>query len=136
MAEVLMWCFAPQQALEIVALQNANPAMRSTDAQTAVLGFSLNELQKVLCKNWELPELLLSLMDDAQRDRPRVKNVKLAVDLARHSANGWGDPALPDDFAAIAKLMNIDHETLMRRLGLQGLDAGDAAAGNGSADRA
>jgi HD-like signal output (HDOD) protein len=118
LAEVLMWCFAPQQALEISALQGNNPTIRSAIAQKAVLGFTLNELQTALCKNWELPELLLSLMDDTHADRPRVKNVKLAADLARRSAHGWNDPALADDFAAIAKLMNIDHETLMQRLGL------------------
>jgi hypothetical protein len=52
-------------------------------------------------------------------DNPRVRNVSLAVDLARHSANGWNDPALPDDFKAIADLLRINHETLMRKLGLE-----------------
>jgi HD-like signal output (HDOD) protein len=131
LAEVLMLCFAPRQALEILALQDANPTIRSAIAEKAVLGFSLNELQAALCKSWELPELLLSLMDDAQSSRPRVKNVKLAVDLARHSVNGWDDPALVEDFAAIAKLMNIDHETLMQRLGLQRLLNARDATGNG-----
>jgi HD-like signal output (HDOD) protein len=126
LAEVLMWCFAPQQSLRILALRDANPTMHSADAQTAVLGFTLNELQNALCQSWQLPELLSSLMDEAHADRPRVKNVKLAVDLARHSARGWDDPALPDDFAAIARLMNIDHDTLMLRLGLQGTDAAHA----------
>ncbi len=128
LAEVLMWCFAPQQTLEISAMRKASPTMRSADAQKAVLGFPLIDLQAALCKNWQLPELLLSLMDDAQRERPRVKNVKLAVDLARHSANGWDDPALPDDFRAIAKLMNIDHETLMLRLGLKNRDEENESA--------
>ncbi len=118
LAEMMVWSFAPQQALAMRALQKDNPAMRSVDAQQAVLGFPLNDLQTALCRQWELPELLANLMDDTQRDRPRVKNVKLAVDLARHSANGWDDPALPDDFRAIATLMNIDDATLQLRLGL------------------
>ena len=58
-------------------------------------------------------------MDRTKADHPRVRNVALAVDLARHSANGWDDPALPDDFAAIAELLHISHETLMRKLGLE-----------------
>lgn len=118
LAEMLMWCFSPQQALEIRALQQANPTMRSADAQKAVLRFRFNDLQTALCRQWQLPELLLSLMDDKEDERPRVRNVKLAVDLARHSANGWDDPALPDDFKAIAALMHVDDETLMLRLGL------------------
>lgn len=119
LAEMLIWCFAPQQALAIRKLQQDKPTIRSAVAQTAVLGFALNDLQQALCIKWSLPELLSNLMDDMHQERPRVRNVKLAVDLARHSANGWDDPALPDDFRAIAALMNIDHDTLMLRLGLK-----------------
>lgn len=119
LAEMLVWCFSPQQALGIQSLQTDSLTMRSAEAQKSVLGFSLFDLQTALCRNWELPELLLSLMDDAHADRPRVKNVKLAVDLARHTAHGWDDPALPDDFRAIAALMNIDIDTLRLRLGLK-----------------
>jgi HD-like signal output (HDOD) protein len=122
LAEILVWCFAPQQALAIRDLQKNTPNIRSAVAQKAVLGFSLGELQLTLCRKWELPELLLSMMDDAHQERARVRNVKLAVDLARHSANGWDDPALPDDFRAIAALMNIDEDTLMLRLGLKESD--------------
>lgn len=118
LAEMLVFCFAPQEALKIYALQKAHPGMRSADAQKAVLGFPLNNLQTALCNEWQLPELLAGLMDDAHTERPRIRNVKLAVDFARHTANGWDDPALPDDLRAIAALMNIDEETLRIRLGL------------------
>jgi hypothetical protein len=57
-------------------------------------------------------------MDPQNAEHPRVRNVKLAVDLARHSANGWDDAALPDDYRAIEELLHISHETLMHRLGL------------------
>ena len=119
LAEMLVWCFAPQQSLEIKARLKAEPGLRSAEAQKAVLGFSLHELQLAICRKWELPELLLTLMDDAHAEKPRVKNVKLAGDLARHSANGWDDPALPDDFKAIGTLMNIDENAVLMRLGLK-----------------
>lgn len=128
LAEMLVWCFSPQQALGIHALQEDNLALRSADAQKTVLGFPLIDLQDRLCRNWQLPELLLSLMDDKHCERPRIKNVKLAVDLARHTAGGWDDPALPDDFRAIAALMNIDEATLRLRLGLKAADEGDASS--------
>ncbi len=126
LSEILIWCFAPDKALSFEAMRKAAPGVRSADAQRAVLGFGLHELQVLLCANWELPELLSELMDDTHCDRPRVKNVKLAVDLARHSANGWDDAALPDDFRAIAALMNIDDATLKLRLGLKDPDEGNA----------
>jgi len=112
-AEITLLCFAPQKALEIQALQKANPTMRSAAAQEAVLGFHLLDLQLALCTYWQLPALLLQLMDDEHADNSRVKNVKLAADLARHSANGWDDPALPDDYTAIEALLNIGHDELM-----------------------
>lgn len=115
-AEILLLCFAPQLAMQIVALQQQDSHLRSTAAQDRVLGFHLKTLQLALCRHWQLPELLLDLMDDAHADNARVKNVKLAVDLARHSANGWDDAALPDDYAAIEALLKISHEDLMERL--------------------
>ncbi|HEX7642766.1 MAG TPA: HDOD domain-containing protein [Burkholderiaceae bacterium] len=112
-AEIALLCFAPQKAMEIQVLKKANPTARSAQIQEHVLGFHLLDLQLALCQHWHLPELLTQLMDDAHAENSRVKNVKLAVDLARHSANGWDDPALPDDYAAIEKLLNISHEELM-----------------------
>ncbi|HEX7647632.1 MAG TPA: histidine kinase, partial [Noviherbaspirillum sp.] len=111
--EIALLCFAPQKAMEIQVLKKANPTARSAQIQEHVLGFHLLDLQLALCQHWHLPELLTQLMDDAHAENSRVKNVKLAVDLARHSANGWDDPALPDDYAAIEKLLNISHEELM-----------------------
>jgi len=116
LTEILLWCFAPKLAMEIRALQQADPTLRSTVAQERVLGLRLFDLQLALCHAWHLPELLKSLMDDANAHLPRVQNVTLAVNMARHSANGWTDAALPDDFAAIEKLLHISHEKLASRL--------------------
>jgi hypothetical protein len=78
----------------------------------------MNDLHLRLARAWHLPELLTTLMDHGNADNPRIKNVTLAVDLARHSANGWDDPALPDDYRAIEELLHVSHETLMHKLGL------------------
>ncbi|MEO8599073.1 MAG: histidine kinase, partial [bacterium] len=53
-------------------------------------------------------------------------NVKLAVDLARHSASGWDNAALPGDYSAIETLLNIDRDTLLVRLKLKTPDAAEA----------
>jgi hypothetical protein len=57
-------------------------------------------------------------MDDANAFQPRVRNVILAVNLARHSSSDWTDAALPDDFKAIEKLLHIKRETLLSRLNI------------------
>ena len=116
LSEILLWCFAPRLAIEIHERQRADHALRSASAQRAVLGFQLAELQKALCAAWHLPELLNTLMDDANADLPRVRNVILAVNLARHSADDWSDAALPDDLRAIETLLRVDRAALLARL--------------------
>ena len=107
LAEMLLWCYAPQDMLKIHALQQQDKTLRSRVAQERVLGFNLPDLQKMLVKEWNLPQLLLELMDDGNAGKPRVRNVTLAVNLARHSANGWNDAALPDDYRDIGALLRI-----------------------------
>jgi HD-like signal output (HDOD) protein len=116
-AEILLWCFAPALMMHIRSMQEQDRALRSATAQQAVLGITASELQLALARAWHLPELLQNLMDDAHAEHPRVRNVACAVDLARHSANGWDDPALPDDLAAISKLLGISRDTLLDRIG-------------------
>ena len=118
LAEILLWCFAPRLAIEIRFRQTADKTLRSATAQQQVLGIRLFDLQLALCEAWHLPDLLNALMDDANAELPRVRNVVLAVNLARHSANDWSNPALPDDFEAIEKLMHINRETLLGRLSI------------------
>lgn len=117
-AEMLMWCFAPTLALKVKQMQMADKALRSSIAQKEVYQVTLNELGIALAHEWHLPELITTLMDQGQAANPRVRNVILATDLARHSANGWDDAALPDDYKAIGELLHINQETLMRKLGL------------------
>lgn len=106
-AEMLLWCHAPALALAIRAAQRADPALRSAAAQQTALGITLAELQQSLMKAWRLPELLIRITDERQAEHPSVRTVLLAVRLARHSANGWDDPALPDDCADIGALLNL-----------------------------
>jgi HD-like signal output (HDOD) protein len=118
MAELLMWSFAPKIALKVRDTQIANPNTRSADIQVGTYGIALYQLKMALAETWRLPQLLTQLMDNKNADNPRVRNVKLAVDLARHSATSWNDPALPDDFKGIRELLRINQQTLVRRLGL------------------
>jgi HD-like signal output (HDOD) protein len=106
-AEILMWCYATLEMLKIHAVQAKDKTLRSRDVQQMVLGFQLFHLQRELAQRWGLPQLLLNLMNDSSADQPRVRNVVLAANLARHSAKGWGDDALPDDYKEIADFLHI-----------------------------
>ena len=103
-AELLLWCCAPDTAMRIQSLVR-DQHLRSEAAQRQVLGFPLIALQIELAHQWQLPDLLCDLMDERHAHTPRALNVSLAVAVARHSANGWDDAALPDDFAAVGRLI-------------------------------
>lgn len=112
-AEILMWCFAPDEMLKIRDMQKDDKTLRSRTAQEQVLGFSLLALQKALNIQWALPELLQTSLDESCAWQQRVRNVTLAINLARHSANGWDDAALPDDYKDIGVLLHIPTEQAM-----------------------
>lgn len=117
-AEILMWCFAPNLAIKVSEMQKQDRNLRSATAQHEVYGTTLHDLQISLVHAWRLPKLLVSLMDHTNSENPRVKNVALAIDLARHSAIDWNDLALPDDFKNIEEFLHISHESLIHKLGL------------------
>jgi len=131
LAEILVWCSAPALGLDILARQKAQPSLRSAEAQRQVLGLTFQDIQFELCRVWHLPELLLRLIDDDHLGNPRVQNVALAVRLARHSAHGWENPALPDDYKDIGHLLNITPEAVRQRLGLEPMPAREADGNDG-----
>jgi hypothetical protein len=68
---------------------------------------------------WRLPELLVQITDDRKAGASQVRNVMLAIRLARHTARGWDNPAVPDDVHDIAQLLNLGAgptETLLREV--------------------
>jgi hypothetical protein len=116
-AELLLWLHAPTLALRIAALQAADPTLRSAAAQQQVLGIELADLQHRLMQQWRLPGLLVQLTDDhATHSSPQLRNVLLAIRVARHSAAGWDNAALPDDVHEIAALLQLSTDATMRLL--------------------
>lgn len=115
-AELLLWCHAPTLALALQQRLERESGLRSLVAQREMLNVELPDLQQALMKAWRLPELLVRTTDDRHADHPRVQTVKLAIQLARHTATGWDNPALPDDVAAVARLLNLAHQPALALL--------------------
>lgn len=123
LAEILLWCVAPALAMQIDQMVTHNKGLRSAAAQRAVLGFTLSELQLALTREWRLPRLLQDLMDDGKAGHPRVRTVRVSVAVARHSAHGWYDPALPDDYAALQRLTALPPDQVARWVRVSALQA-------------
>jgi len=114
--ELLLWLRAPTLALNIAHAQSRDPMLRSAAAQRAVLNIELPDLEHALMVDWHLPELLVRISDDRHADAPTVRNVLLAIRVARHSALGWDNQALPDDVAEVAELLQLGIEPTWRLL--------------------
>jgi len=123
LAELLLWFHAPRDELHVQCLVNEAAGLRSASAQRLVFGFTHGELQLALAEAWHLPNLLVRLMDDEHADHPRVVNVALAAALARHLSHGWHDPALPDDYTRLQKILNLTPDGAYRLVRQAGLSA-------------
>jgi hypothetical protein len=116
-AELLLWLHAPAMALRIASLQAADSTLRSATVQREVLGIELVDLQHTLMEQWRLPGLVVQLTDDhATRSTPQMRNVLLAIRVARHSAAGWDNAAIPDDVRDIAELLQLSADATKRLL--------------------
>jgi hypothetical protein len=112
-AEMLLWCHAPQLALRIRAMQDADPALRSSVAQRSVLRIELDELQQALVAAWRLPSLLTETSQEPQAGQTSARAVALGCRLARHTAAGWNNAAVPDDVAEVAAFLNLSPAAAM-----------------------
>jgi len=113
-AEMLLWCHAPALALQLRAAQKADPTLRSRTAQAHLLNVQLSDLQQALMKAWTLPDLLIRITDDRHAEHPSVRSVVLAIRLARHTADGWDNAAIPDDISDLSQLLNLSLAATMR----------------------
>jgi hypothetical protein len=56
-------------------------------------------------------------MDEANGSNPRVRNVALAIDFARHFAQqGWDSPVLHEVFIDLLHLLPVGRNQLLERL--------------------
>lgn len=120
-AEMLLWCQAPDLALGICDAQRADRSLRSSTEQCKRLNVDLLDLQHALMLEWRLPDLLVRITDDKHARQPNVQCVMLGVRLARHTASGWDNAAIPDDVNDVANLLNLSSDATLSLLrGLEG----------------
>jgi HD-like signal output (HDOD) protein len=115
-AEMLLWVNAPELAQQIRDRQTADRHLRSSAVQREVLHIELSDLEQALMQAWHLPELLQHITNDKRANDPQVQCVKLAIRLARHTADDWSDEAVPDDLLDIARLLNLSQEATLKLL--------------------
>lgn len=116
-AELLLWLRAPDLALEIRRRQQADPTLRSAAVQQSLLNIQLDQLEHMLMLKWRLPALLVEVTNElATHVTAQMRNVQLAIRVARHSAAGWDNAAIPDDVHDVSLLLNIARDAAERLL--------------------
>jgi len=116
-AELLLWLHAPALALHIQTRQQDEPGLRSAAVQREVLHIELADLEQALMQAWQLPRLLVDITNDhARQPTAQARNVMLAMRVARHSADGWDNAALPDDVQDIGQLLQMAPSAVERLL--------------------
>jgi HD-like signal output (HDOD) protein len=115
--ELLLWLRAPTLALAVDRRKQDDPTLRSAAVQRELLNVELDALEHALMTAWRLPALLVQITDaHARHLTPQMRNVQLAIRVARHSALGWDNAALPDDVRDIGVLLNLAPEATARLL--------------------
>lgn len=101
--ELLLWAFAPELPQTAFDFLASGHAQRSADAQMLACGFRFRDLTLKCAQIWELPLLLVHLIQG--KDNIRANISRLCVDTARHLVAGPDNPALPSDLAEARRLI-------------------------------
>jgi len=101
--ELLLWSFAPELPQAAEDALAAGLATRSIQAQEMTCGFKFRDLTLKCATIWELPLLLVHLIQGVDNARANIS--RLCVDTARHLAAGPDNLALPSDLAAAKRLI-------------------------------
>jgi len=112
--EIELWAFVPELAQEALDELHAGRASRSDQAQRQACGFVFRDLSLELIERGGLPPLIKQLIRGDEGLRAQL--ARLAVDAGRHLSYGPGDPALPHDLIAAAKLTHAPLATVARGL--------------------
>jgi len=113
-AEILLWQIAPELMSNIKEKLKENRNLRSKEIQNEILGCSIHELQQRLCSLWSLPKILTHLANEDYDDEPRVRLVKLATSIARHTEWSVYSDLYFEDLAKTAEFLKIDTEDVHR----------------------
>lgn len=130
------WCHAQEEALEL--LNNPKPLEISVEHwQKNILGFSFNDLNLEVAKQWHLGDLLVrSLAPKPDLNDPSLKVIKAGHRIAELVKDGWDDYETKRELAQIARSLGFEmaeFRELLMEGALQAYDAvhmmGGAALG-------
>ena len=108
--ELLLWLRAPDAARKLSSRKRQLPA---SEAETEVLGQTLDALRLPLLEAWSIPELSRDLLDERYAERNRQVILGACLDMAVRAQRGWWDEGLLEDYIALAGVENTPMEVVV-----------------------
>ena len=125
-AEVMLSLHAPQEMQQVQKLINSKGQLPQ-EAQTAVLGFTFDQLGFELTKAWGLPSLLLESVRGEVEASSRANTIVLASQIARLSQQGWYQQALYQFIEGLAEQLTAEGHNIATLLHRTAVDAANGA---------
>lgn len=104
---IAFWCMNSKQAGQINDLI-AQERLSAQNAEKLVLGFTLHDLSKKLCKSWHLGGLLEESIGGSQPTELRPSIVQMGSEISTALNAGWESKAMQD---CLKKLEKLTHQT-------------------------
>lgn len=111
LGNMAFWAFSDDKAQTLLELVNAGE-MSEQEAEHEVLGFSLRELTRGLCKSWSLGELLESALSDNKIKDPRIDLIEMGQLLAESSVSGWDSDDAKLAIKQVADKLNLKSDNV------------------------
>ncbi len=115
--EIMLWIFAPALMQRVENMLKADSTLLQPVAMKVVFDTPVSAIQRNLAQLWQLPDLLIDLLDPTHRDNPRVRNVDVATRFTRHLMIGWEHPAIRTDIDDLVRLLPLNPESVLQRVG-------------------
>ena len=104
-AEMALWVTAPDK-MHLLRKLIFKDKLHTDEAQYIALGDSLDHFGRQIATKWKLPSLVHEALRPENADKPRVRGVVLAVQLARTAERGWHSEKMHNTLELIAEYLN------------------------------
>ncbi|HHS84258.1 MAG TPA: HDOD domain-containing protein [Gammaproteobacteria bacterium] len=113
LGEMAVWAFQPEKAQEIEDLTHGAGRQSRTTAQLHVLGFTYNALSIELAQLWKLPLLVHDVLNHENAEKPRIKTILLANEIARAAEQDWYSETTISLTEEAAELLHVSYPDMV-----------------------
>ncbi len=127
LGEMAIWAFQPDKAEEIDDLVHGTGHQSRETAQLHVLGFTCNALSIELARLWKLPLLVHDSLNHENAEKPRIKIILLAHEIARNAEKNWYSDMMTSHINEASGLLHCSYTDMVNVIHQAALTAASAS---------